>query len=68
MRASISNEPEVLLDDAGVAQQANVKPRTVRKWRLENSLPYIRITKKVIRIRQSDLNRWLAKNLIGGVR
>jgi hypothetical protein len=49
-----------LLDDAGVAALFIVKPRTVRLWRETRGLPFIRITKKIIRYRREDVDAWAA--------
>ena len=36
-----------------------IPPRTLRLWRHRRSLPFIRITSKVLRYRQADIEKWL---------
>jgi predicted site-specific integrase-resolvase len=51
-----------LLTDQQAAAILSVEPRTLRLWRNTRSLPYIRITSKVIRYRRSDLEAWLDRS------
>ncbi len=52
-----------LLDDDGAAEYVGgVKPRAIREWRNKRGLPFLRLTAKVIRIKRSDLDEWLASH------
>ena len=52
-----------LFDDDGAAEYVGgVTPRAVRDWRNKRGLPFLRITAKVVRIRRSDLDDWLASH------
>jgi excisionase family DNA binding protein len=53
-----------ILTDESAAVIIGVEPRTIRYWRTHRGLPYIRITSKVVRIRKSDLDRWLSQHLV----
>lgn len=48
-----------LLTEEDVATLLSVKPRTVRLWRSKAGLPHLKLTAKVVRVRRSDLDRWL---------
>jgi excisionase family DNA binding protein len=50
-----------LLDDKMLADYVHTKPRTIRRWRNEEHLPFIRITSRVIRYRRADVDAWLAR-------
>lgn len=46
---------ELFDDDSAAAYIGDITARTIRNWRTQRGLPFIRITNKVIRIRRSDL-------------
>jgi hypothetical protein len=49
-----------IFDDAQAAQYVGgIKPRAIRDWRTHRGLPFLRLTAKTIRIRKTDLDRWL---------
>jgi len=50
---------EPLLNHNQAAAFLNILPRTLTLWRYERGLPFIRISKKVVRYRRSDINQWL---------
>lgn len=55
--------PSEFFDDASAAAYiGGITARAIRDWRNRRGLPFIRITAKVIRIRRSDLDRWLARH------
>jgi len=65
------NTPADLLDDLQVAAILGVQPRSVRQWRSQRGLPFLRITPKTIRFRRSDLDAWLDRSRVqitGGAR
>ena len=55
---------EIFTDETAAIYVGGVEPRTVRDWRTRRGLPFIRITAKCVRIRKSDLDRWLAQHLV----
>lgn len=61
---SQSNPPDILDDHAAAAYIGGITARTIRNWRTHRGLPFIRITSKVIRIRRSDLDDWLARHRV----
>jgi len=60
-------EEQILTDETAAALLA-VEPRTVREWRARRGLPFIRISAKVIRIRRSDLDKWMDKRQVATMR
>ena len=52
--------PETFLDTRQVARWLRYKEETLRQWR-SNGIgpPYIRVLGKLIRYRQSDVERWM---------
>jgi len=48
-----------LLTDETAGEYLGIEPRTVRSFRLSKGLPFLRVTAKTIRIRKTDLDRWL---------
>jgi len=52
-------EASELWTDEVCAEYLSVEPRTLRLWRNTRGLPFIRITSKVIRYRQPDVEGWL---------
>jgi excisionase family DNA binding protein len=57
-------EAEPLLTDETAGHYVGVEPRTIRAWRTRRGLPFIRITSKIVRIRKTDLDRWLTHRLV----
>ena len=51
-----------LLDEREAAAHVKITPRTLRLWRRNRGLPYLRLTPRVIRFKLSDLDRWLAEH------
>ena len=47
-----------------VARQLHVEPRTIRLWRRTRGLPHLRLTGKVVRFRQSDVDEWLTSRRV----
>ena len=56
--------PEVFDDDSAAVYIGGITARTIRNWRSHRGLPFIRITSRVIRIRRSDLDEWLARHRV----
>jgi excisionase family DNA binding protein len=48
-----------LFTDETAGQYLGLESRTIRAFRLSRGLPFLRVTAKTIRIRRSDLDRWL---------
>jgi hypothetical protein len=65
MSDSIQND---LMDDAKLAGYLGCEVRTLRTWRNVRSMPHIRLTRKIIRYRKLDIDRWLdqSRTVIGG--
>jgi excisionase family DNA binding protein len=55
-------------DDSAAAYIGGIKARTIRNWRTHRGLPFIKITSRVIRIRRSDLDDWLARHRVSIIR
>jgi len=54
-----------LLTTEEVANLTGLSPETLAQWRwLKKELPFLRIGKKCVRYRQSDIDSWLAKRLV----
>jgi excisionase family DNA binding protein len=58
------NAAGLYLTDEDVAAQLGVDARTVRAWRNLRGLPHLRITQKVVRYRQSDVDEWAASRRV----
>jgi len=54
-----STDQNALLKPAQVAEQLNVERATVWSWCRSDKLPYIKLSERNFRIRQSDLNAFL---------
>ena len=50
---------DVVFNNQQAALYIHQNPRTMRLWRRNLGLPHLRITKKSILYRKSDLDRWL---------
>ena len=53
------NSPSILLTEQEAAAFLGLEPRTLRGYRKWRRLPHIRISNRVVRYRQADLNSWL---------
>jgi excisionase family DNA binding protein len=53
-----------ILTDETAAAYLGVESRTVRQWRMNLGLPFVRITSKVGRIRRADLDKWLSRRQV----
>jgi hypothetical protein len=60
----IETQATELLDDPAVAAVLGVQPRTVRKLRLQDGLPFIRLSAKLVRTRRADLNTWIGRHAV----
>jgi excisionase family DNA binding protein len=67
-RASGSAETPVmpkLLTTDDVAEMTGLSPETLAQWRwLKKEIPFVRLGKKCVRYRQSDIDAWLEKRLV----
>jgi hypothetical protein len=64
--AAVGQNPaaEIFTDEIAAIYIGNVEARAIRSWRHTRGLPYLRLTAKTIRIRKSDLDKWLASHRI----
>ena len=54
-----------LLTTDDVAEMTGLSPETLAQWRwLRKEIPFVRLGKKCVRYRQSDIDSWLAKRLV----
>ena len=54
-----------LLKTDEVAEMTGLSPETLAQWRwLRKEIPFVRLGKKCVRYRQSDIDAWLAKRLV----
>jgi len=54
-----------LLTTEDVAEVTGLSPETLAQWRwLKKEIPFVRLGKKCVRYRQSDIDAWLAKRLV----
>ncbi len=54
-----------LLTTDDVATITGLSPETLAQWRwLKKEIPFVRLGKKCVRYRQSDIDAWLAKRLV----
>jgi hypothetical protein len=53
-----------LLNESEAASFFGIEPGTLRLWRRRRGLPHIRITKRVVRYRQTDLEAWLESRAV----
>jgi excisionase family DNA binding protein len=53
-----------LLDEHAVAAWLSISVRTLRNWRVQGGqIPFIRVGKKAVRYRSSDVEAWLASRV-----
>jgi excisionase family DNA binding protein len=52
------------LTDTDLATLLAVKERTLRLWRNTRSLPFIRVSSRVIRYRRADIDQWMARRRV----
>jgi excisionase family DNA binding protein len=54
-----------LLTTEDVAEMTGLSPETLAQWRwLKKEIPFVRLGKKCVRYRQSDIDAWLSKRLV----
>lgn len=64
-RSASGRQPaELFTDETAADYIGQIEARTVRQWRANLGLPFIRITPKVVRIRRCDLDKWLARRQV----
>jgi excisionase family DNA binding protein len=57
-----------LLKTDEVAEMTGLSRETLAQWRwLKKEIPYVRLGKKYVRYRESDIAAWLAKRLVSVV-
>ena len=59
---------QMFTDTTAAEYIGGIEPRTIRAWRTNKGLPFLKITSKVCRIRKSDLDAWLAKSRVATIR
>ena len=52
------------MSEEEVCAMFGVQPRTLREWRAERGLPFVRISSKVIFYRFRDLDEWLGRHRV----
>ena len=52
-------KPDELLDATSLAKRLDVSVKTVRKWRYMGDLPAVKVGKRLIRFRWSDVQEFL---------
>jgi excisionase family DNA binding protein len=57
---------ERLLTARQVAEFFDVTPETVLRWRRERGLPFVLLTSRAIRFRESDLDAWIEQRAAPG--
>ncbi len=59
--AAAQPQQSALLDTRQAAEYLCVAPRTLEIWRSckRNSIPYIKVGRRLVRYRRADLDRWL---------
>jgi hypothetical protein len=62
-----STAPGVFDDDALGQYLGGIEPRTLRLWRRNRGLPFLKLTKKVIRYRKADVDGWLDQHRVACV-
>jgi excisionase family DNA binding protein len=67
-RVSDSNQQRIvasrLLDEFELASWLSISVRTLRNWRVQGGqIPFIRVGKKAVRYRSSDVEAWLASRV-----
>ena len=50
---------DCLIGDKAIAARYNVKPRTVKDWRFSKGLPYEHTSTGRVKVKVSDLEKWL---------
>jgi len=61
----LSVEAERLLTAGDVARITGLSPETLAQWRSQRrGIPFIKLSRNVVRYRRSDLDEWLAERLI----
>ena|SRR6185295_11594278 len=53
---------EKLLTVPEAADRLRLQPSTVRKWLFERRLPYVRVGRRAVRIREIDIEKLLREN------
>jgi len=54
-----------LLTADDVAEITGLSPETLAQWRwLKKEIPFVRLGKKCVRYRQSDIDAWLTRRLV----
>jgi excisionase family DNA binding protein len=54
-----------LLTTDDVAEMTGLSPDTLAQWRwLKKEIPFVRLGKKCVRYRQSDIDAWVEKRLV----
>lgn len=61
----LSVEAERLLTAGDVARITGLSPETLAQWRSQRrGIPFIKLSRNVVRYRRCDLDEWLAERLI----
>lgn len=61
----LSVEAERLLTAGDVARITGLSPETLAQWRSQRrGIPFIKLSRNVVRYRHGDLEEWLAEHLV----
>jgi excisionase family DNA binding protein len=58
------SEPKLLLTAAEVAALTGFSEGTIRHWISQRRIPVIRISARCVRLRRSDIDRWIAERVV----
>jgi excisionase family DNA binding protein len=63
---STTTSVDRLLTAGDVATLLGVQPRVVRMWANNGRIPYIRVSRKILRFDPIDIESWLASHRVAG--
>jgi|Deesub1362A_J573_1020465.scaffolds.fasta_scaffold51861_2 excisionase family DNA binding protein len=59
---------ERLLTPKEVAQRLNVSIMSIHRWVKSNQIPYVRLSSRIVRFSEQELNKWLKERSIPALR
>lgn len=61
------NVNTTFIDENAAADLLGVEPRTIRLWRRCRGLPHYKLTRKIVRFKESDLIQWAESHRVAQV-
>ena len=59
-----TEEPKLFLTGAEVCERYTISPETLKKWRMQRAIPFVRLGHRTVRYPRAQLELWERENAV----